>query len=96
MSTAITADVGQQQPPAVASSVLLAWEVELSDMRCFVFAATRAKAQWIAVKSYWEAYGRRHGEWPRARAFRAERYDNSHLRLEKRQQAWSEDYVRGW
>jgi hypothetical protein len=61
-----------------------------------LLATTKAKAQWIAVKSYWEAYGRRHGEWPRARAVRAERYDNSHLRLEKRQQAWSEDYVRGW
>ncbi len=75
---------------------VLAWEVELNDMRCFVFAITKAKAQWKAVQAYWEAYGRRKGEWPRAVAFRAQRYDNHSLRLEKRQQAWTEDYLLSW
>jgi hypothetical protein len=78
--------------PAVASSDLLAWEVEISDMRCICFATTKAKAQWIATKSYWDAYGK-NGQWPRARAARAEHYDKSVLREHKQQRAWSEDHV---
>ena len=76
-----------------ATELLLAWEVEINDMRCICFAATKPKAQWLAVKSYWSAFGRRFGEWPRAKAWRAERYDKSRLATETRQQAWSEDYV---
>lgn len=72
-------------------SALLAWEVEIHDMHCIVFAATKAKAQWIATRSYWEAYGK--NGWPRARAWRRDCYDKSRLATEKRQQAWSEDYV---
>lgn len=93
MSTALTPDVGLQQPPAVASSALLAWEVVIHDMTCICFATTKAKAQWLATKSYWEAYGRRLGEWPRAVAHRAERYDKSSLRLQPNQKAWGEEYV---
>ncbi len=74
--------------------ILLAWTVELHSMTCVVFAATKAKAQWIATKSYWDAYGRRKGEWPRAKAWRAKPYDKSHLRLEK-PRAWSEEHVMG-
>lgn len=66
------------------------WEVEIRSLHCFCFAATQAKAQWIATKSYWEAYGRRKGEWPRARAWRAERHDKSSRRLELQQRAFSE------
>lgn len=43
---------------AVRSSDLLAWEVEIHSMRCICFAATKAKAQWLATKSYWDAYGK--------------------------------------
>jgi len=38
---------------------LLAWTVEINAMSCVVFAATKDKAKWIAVKGYWDAgYGR--------------------------------------
>jgi hypothetical protein len=70
---------------------LLAWKVEIDSMTCVVFAATKAKAQWIATRSYWEAYDRTNG-WPRAKAFRAKPYDNSLLRFES-PRAWGEDYV---
>lgn len=74
---------------------LLAWEVEIRSVTCIVFATTKAKAQMIATKSYWDAYGRNKGEWPGARARRAARHDRSALRFEKRQQAWSENHVLG-
>lgn len=70
----------------------LAWRVEIYDKPCIVFAATQAKAKWIAVKSYWNAFGRSK-VWPRPKASRAQIYDNSALRLQK-PQAWSEEYVR--
>ena len=79
-------------PLAVACSDLLAWEVVIYDMTCICFATTKAKAQWLATKSYWEAYGR-NGQWPRAIAHRAERYDKSSLRLQPNQKAWGEEYV---
>lgn len=79
----------------VAAENLLAWEVEIHDMTCIVFAVTKKKAQWLATKSYWEAYGRRKGEWPRAKACRATRYDESPLRFQE-QKAYGEDYVRGY
>jgi len=84
----------EQPTPAVASSDLLAWEVEIHSMTCIVFAVTKSKAQWLATKSYWEAYGK--NGWPRARAWRAERHDKSALRFETRQRAWGEDYVLGY
>jgi hypothetical protein len=58
-----------------------------------IFAATKAKAKWIAVRSYWDAYGR--NGWPRPTAGRAERYDDSALRLQP-PRAWTEDYVLGY
>lgn len=73
------------------SETLLAWEVEIHSMRCICFATTKAKAQWIATRSYWEAYGK--NTWPRAAAFRAEHYDKSALRFLPGQRAWSEDHV---
>jgi hypothetical protein len=78
---------------AVGSTPRLAWEVEINSMTCICFATTKAKAQWIATKSYWEAYGRRLGVWPRAKAWRKERYDKSRLATETHQQAWSRDHV---
>lgn len=81
-------DTQTAPPPAI-----VAWEVEIHDMRCIVFTTTKAKAQWIATKSYWEAFGRRLGEWPRAKAWRAERHDKSPARLQQPPRALSEDYV---
>lgn len=74
------------------ASDLLAWEVDIRSSTCIVFAATKAKAQWLATKSYWDAYGRRKGEWSRAKAWRAERHDQSALRFQE-SKAYSEDYV---
>lgn len=55
---------------------VIAFTVEIDDMRCIAFAATPAKARWKAVKAYWEAgYGRR-GVWPRPTAWRCPRFDN--------------------
>jgi len=78
--------------PPVRSSDLLAWTIEIHSITCVVFATTKAKAQWIATHSYWEAYGRRKGEWPRAKAWRAKPYDKSRLRFEP-PKAWGEDHV---
>jgi hypothetical protein len=75
----------------VQSGDLLAWTVEIHSMTCVVFAETKARAQWLATKSYWAAYGNS-GQWPRAKAWRAECYDNSVLRFHERR-AWSEDHV---
>lgn len=75
-----------------ANSQIVAWTVEIKSMTCVVFAATKPKAQWIATKAYWEAYGRRKGEWTRAVAWRAKPYDQSRLRFEP-PKAWCEDYV---
>ncbi len=48
------------KPPAKR----LAWEVEINGLSCIVFAETKAKARWIAVHSYREAYGHGRGYWP--------------------------------
>ena len=77
---------------AEAVSKRVAWTVELRGHTCVVFAATKAKAQWIATRSYWDAYGN-DGTWPRAVARRAECYDKSPIAKDPRQRAWSEDYV---
>ena len=77
-----------QNPTAPA---LLAWTVEIHSMTCVVFAATRAKAKWIAVKAYWEAYGR--NGWPNPICNRAECYDRSVLRHEAKHVPFSEEYV---
>jgi len=42
---------------------LLAWEIEINYMSCVVFAETRDKAKWRAVRGYWDAFGK-HGGWP--------------------------------
>ena len=70
---------------------LLAWEVELRSHICIVFAATKSKAQWIATKAYWEAYGNNEG-WPRAVAFRRPDLDNSKLRFDQ-PRAYGPEYV---
>lgn len=70
----------------------LAFRVTIhGDLSCIAFAATNAAARWIAVRSYWQAYGRQR-EWPRTTAVRCPCYDRSPLRNEAR--AYSEEYVR--
>ncbi len=80
---------------AVTCSALLAWRVEIDSSSCIVFATTKAKAQWIATKSYWDAGYGRHKVWPRAKAFRVPSHDQSALRF-KQQRAWIEDYVNSY
>ena len=71
---------------------VVAWEVNIDSMRCFVFAATAPKARWLAVRGYWEAgYGRK-GLWPNTSAYRAERYDNSPRRNEI-EKCFSEEWL---
>jgi hypothetical protein len=86
-------DTGKAE--AVASKDLFAWEVEINSMACIVFAATKAKATWIAVKGYWAAgYGRGSGTWPRGvMAKRYPAFDRSTLKSQP-PRAWVPDYVR--
>ena len=58
-----------------------------------VFAETRAKAGWYVVRSYWEAFGRRRGVWPKFTLRRASVYDSSRL-ADSKQPVFSEEYVR--
>ena len=85
-------DVSAFGVAAGSAPLLVAWRVDLNDMHCIVFAATKAKAQWIAVKSYWEAYERRRGVWPRATAARIPLHDKSPLRFDP-PRAYCEEYV---
>lgn len=75
------------------SAERVAWIVKIKDMTCVVFALTKAKAQWIATRCYWDAgYGGNEG-WPRAKASRATHYDKSYYRNEP-PRAYIEDSVR--
>jgi hypothetical protein len=67
-----------------------AWEVEINYISCIVFAATKAKAKWLAVKAYWDAYSRTQG-WPYTSVARRPQYDRFPYREPK---AYSPDYVR--
>jgi hypothetical protein len=52
----------------------VAWEVEIDYMSCVVFATTKPKARWLAVKSYWDAFGRTRA-WPHSSIARRPYYD---------------------
>lgn len=70
---------------------MFAWEVEINAVSCVVFAATKAKAKWLAVKAYWDAYGRRR-YWPHTSVARRPGFDRfPHLGEAK---AFSPEYVR--
>ena len=56
------------------------------------FTKTKARAQWLAVKAYREAFEDRRGEWPRAKAFRSDVYDKSRRKCEP-QCVWAEDQL---
>lgn len=71
----------------------VAWLVEVNDWTAVAFAATAPKARWIAVKSYWEAFGK--DGWPSVKATRAPEHDRSHVLADPRaySQVWGEEYV---
>ena len=71
-----------------------AWIVTIDNIDAVVFAPTRGKASWIAVRSYREAgYGTRN-EWPSVRVARAKRYDVSRCQNNP-DRCWDEHYVSG-
>lgn len=72
-------------------SALLAWEVEINYASCLVFAATKTKAKWTAVKAYWEAYGK-NGTWPHCSVARRPWHDSFPGEAGR---AYSPEYVRG-
>jgi len=76
--------------PVSAGSASVAYEVEINYLSCVVFAATQAKAKWIAVKSYWEAYSK-NGSWPQISIARRPEYDRFPHREPK---AYTPEYVR--
>ena len=84
----------RSQKPEVSQDAapLLAFCVEIDSMSTIVFAATKPKAQWIAVKGYREAGFGRRGTWPRALAGREPRFDHSPLK-ERGPRCWSREYV---
>ncbi len=69
----------------------VAWKVEVNGYSCIVFATTKPKARWIAVRSYWEAYSRNQG-WPSVSAWRVPRYDDS-ARKSDPPRAFCEEFV---
>lgn len=73
------------------SAPVVAWEVEIDCASCIVFAPTKAKAKWLAVKAYWAAYERTR-YWPHTNIARRAIYDRfPHLGETK---AFSPEYVR--
>ena len=70
----------------------IAFGVEIHNMTAIVFAETAAKARWIAVKHYWDAYGK-DGYWPCPVSWRIPKYDNNPLKDQGRK-CWTEDHVR--
>ena len=74
------------------STDLVAWSVEINSWTMVVFATTKAKANWVAVKSYWDRFGR-DGTWPRPSASRAQRWDRSVLRFSTVRVAYDPSFV---
>lgn len=69
----------------------VAWRVEIDGIDGIVFAATRAKASWIAIASYLEVYERRDGL-PKRKIRRCKEYDG--FPHKQRRQGFSEEYVK--
>lgn len=68
----------------------LAFGVEIHEMTTIVFATTPAKARWIAVRGYWDAYGKT--EWPRPRSWREPFFDSNPLK-DRESRCYTRDYV---
>lgn len=69
----------------------VAWDVAIHGIHGIAFAETAAKARYIMVRAYWDAYGR--GEWPRPASRRRPEYDASPL-VKHGRRAWTEDAVK--
>ena len=71
---------------------MLAWSVEVNELRCVVFAATRPKATWQAVKAYRAAGMGRRFEWPHTQTWREPELDNHSRKREPH--CWDEEFLR--
>ena len=71
----------------------VAFSVEIHNMTAIVFAETKAKAKWIAVRGYWNAFGK--NGWPRLTAWREPRFDKNPLR-EGERVPWTRDHVENY
>jgi hypothetical protein len=77
----------------VSDKALQAFGVRVNGTLCIVFAATRPKAKWVAVKAYREAgYGKR-GEWPIISICRDPMYDDHHF-SRSAPRAYTEEHVK--
>jgi hypothetical protein len=75
----------------MSTPTLLAWEVEIDCQSCVVFALTASKARWLAVKAYWDAFGRTRS-WPHCSVGRRPFYDKFPFKNERK--AFTPEYVR--
>lgn len=69
---------------------IVAWRVEINYYDGVVFAETKAKAKWKAVKHYWEAFGRTQ-YWPTCFINREPRFDGFYRKNEDN--VWNENYL---
>lgn len=75
---------------------VVAWGVDINAQTAIVFATTAAKARYIAVLSYWDAYGKRKGKWPPVTSWREPRFDKSMLLRSGEKGPFCRDYVEGY
>lgn len=62
-----------------APKPVVAWRCVVADLAeapAVVFSAVISRARYIAVRSYWDAYGRQNNRWPLVRIKRAREFDH--------------------
>lgn len=72
---------------------LKSYRVEVNGIPCIVFEENSSKAKMKAVKGYWDAFGRRKGEWPKVMVQRLPFYDSIDYKNLKKPQCWSEEEI---
>ena len=76
------------------STKRIAFKVAIFNEPCIVFAETAAKAKFIAVRSYWEAYGKSEG-WPEISCKRIPGFDSNPL-CEGERAAWTIEHAEAY
>lgn len=71
--------------------MIKAYRVTIDNIGAIVFAGTRSRAKWIAVRAYWEAGFPK--KWPAVKAVRCPVYDN-HPCGDLDGRAWNERYLK--
>lgn len=77
----------------MTTPAIVAWEVEINYLSCVVFATTKSKAKWLAVKSYWAAFTRARS-WPHTSIARRPEYDKFPFKDNPYAVSFSPEYVR--